>query len=437
MRATEQNTTVRTPKSVDPTWIYLHSATKAPLLTREQEIAVCIRIEEIQRRIGELVFQLPTVVDSLIQIGSIEPDDPQRFEEVFRIAGPAWEDQQTLEKELRHISCQLDDLRECHGAWIEEIQSFSVSSSRGMAASKLHSQKGSVKEAARKTLDAALALPLHPRQIDRLIEIFKREASQSPGMLEDLRRLGHWEHLRNGAREEIIRANVRLVVSIAKGYTSSGMELIDLIQEGNTGLIKAVEHFDHTKGYKFSTYATWWIKQSITRAIGDKGKTIRIPANMLDIVRKVLKASRQYVQYNGCEPTPEDISQLTGISLKKVNMAFEANQDPMSLDAPTDDTESMRLGDAIEDTTAIAPSESTNRRVVRNMLDSVLGSLENKEEEVLRMRFGLDDGRVKTLKETGDKHKISRERVRQIETKAISKLKHPTRSHQLVDLVME
>jgi len=437
MKVTDVNNPVRGAKSVDPTWIYLHSATKAPLLSREEEIAICKRIEEIQRRIGELVFQLPLVMDSLIQIGSIEPNDPQRFEEVFRIAGPAWEDQVTLDAEIKRISELLEELRDDHQAWTDTIQEYSIASSRGTSANKLVNIKTEVRVAATRALRSAQALPLHPRQIDRLIDIFKREASQNPTMLDDLRKLGHWEHLRNGAREEIIRANVRLVVSIAKGYTSSGMELIDLIQEGNAGLIKAVEHFDHTKGYKFSTYATWWIKQSITRAIGDKGKTIRIPANMLDIVRKVMKASRQYVQYNGCEPTPEDISAMTGISLKKVNMAFEANQDPMSLDAPTDDTETMRLGDAIEDETAISPSEGTNQRVLRTMIDNILNGLESKEQEVLRMRFGLDDGRIKTLKETGDRHKISRERVRQIETKAISKLKHPSRARQLMDLVMD
>jgi len=437
MKAIEQTHTNRGAKTVDPTWIYLHSATKAPLLTREEEIAICKRIEEIQRRIGELVFQLPVVVDSLIQIGCIEPNDPQRFEEVFRIAGPAWEDQASLDKELKRITELLEVLRDDHQAWTDSIQEYSIASSRGTPANKLHLIKAEIRSAALKALHSAQALPLHPRQIDRLIDIYKREAGQTPSLLESLRKLGHWEHMRNSAREEIIRANVRLVVSIAKGYTSSGMELIDLIQEGNAGLIKAVEHFDHTKGYKFSTYATWWIKQSITRAIGDKGKTIRIPANMLDIVRKVMKASRQYVQYNGCEPTPEDISAMTGISLKKVNMAFEANQDPKSLDAPTDDTETMRLGDAIEDPNAISPSEGANQRVLRTMIENVLSSLETKEQEVLRMRFGLDDGRIKTLKETGDRHKISRERVRQIETKAISKLKHPSRARPLMDLIMD
>jgi RNA polymerase primary sigma factor len=437
MKQVENNNPVRATKTVDPTWIYLHSATKAPLLTREEEVAICKRIEEIQRRIGELVFQLPVVVDSLIQIGSIEPSDPQRFEEVFRIAGPAWEDPDALDREMQSITRQLEDLRDDHEAWTDTIQEYSIASSRGTPEKKLHDIQCEIQKNALRTLRAAQSLPLHPRQIDRLIEIFKREASQSPAMLDDLRKLGHWEHLRNAAREEIIRANVRLVVSIAKGYTSSGMELIDLIQEGNAGLIKAVEHFDHTKGYKFSTYATWWIKQSMTRAIGDKGKTIRIPANMLDIVRKVMKASRHYVQYNGCEPTPEDIAAMTGISLKKVNMAFEANQDPMSLDAPTDDSESMRLGDAIEDQTVVSPSETSNQRVLRTMIDNVLSGLETKEQEVLRMRFGLDDGRIKTLKETGDRHKISRERVRQIETKAISKLKHPSRARQLMELVMD
>lgn len=437
MKATEQSTVPRANKNLDPTWIYLHSATKAPLLSREEEVAICVRIEEIQRRIGGLVFQLPVVVDSLIQIGSIEHDDPQRFEEVFRISGLACEDQKAMDQELGRISKLLETLSDDLQAWTDTLQEFSIASSRGTSATRLQSIKNEIRTAARSAQNSALALPLHPRQIDRLIEIFKRESGQKPGMLEDLRKLGHWEHLRNSAREELIRANVRLVVSIAKGYTSSGMELIDLIQEGNAGLIKAVEHFDHTKGYKFSTYATWWIKQSITRAIGDKGKIIRIPANMIDIVRKVMRASRQFVQYNGCEPTPEDIAGITGISLKKVNMAFDANQEPMSLDAPIDDSENMRLCDAIEDVSVISPCEGANKEVLRTMIQNVLADLDYKEQEVLRMRFGLDDGRVKTLKETGDRHNISRERVRQIETKAIAKLKHPTRMRQLMDLVMD
>ena len=245
------------------------------------------------------------------------------------------------------------------------------------------------------------------------------------------------ENQRNCAKEKIIKSNLSLVISIAKGYNSTGMEFIDLIQEGNSGLIKAVESFDYSKGFKFSTYATWWIRQAITRAIGNKGKVIRIPANVQEIVRKLYKAQRTYMQKHGNDPSPEDLAKLMKISLDKVVLAIEASQETISLDSYIDDEENSTLGSTIEDPNSLDPTERNYQENVRSELNKILGSLEPKEQEIIAMRFGLDDGVVNTLKDTGEYLNISRERVRQIENKAIQKLKHPSRISHLLKLVID
>ena len=286
-----------------------------------------------------------------------------------------------------------------------------------------------------KLLQADLLKMAESMDVDEPIKMYLREIGQIPLLSYD-EEIEYAQKVLNGdeeAKQKLIESNLRLVVSIAKKHTNRGLKMLDLIQEGNMGLMKAVEKFEYEKGFKFSTYATWWIRQAITRAIADQGRTIRIPVHMIETINKIKKESRIILQETGKEPTAEELSKKLEIPVDKVKNILEMNQDPISLETPVGSEEDSEMGDFVEDDKFLNPYDATTRVLLKEQLDEILKTLNEREEMVLRYRYGLDDGSQKTLEEVGKIFNVTRERIRQIEVKALRKLRHPSRRKKLED----
>ncbi|MBI3088417.1 MAG: RNA polymerase sigma factor RpoD [Candidatus Omnitrophica bacterium] len=418
----------------DPVKMYLRQMGQIPLLTREQELTLAKKIEAAELAFRDKVLRLPFVrrellalIDTLIE-GGLSPedfvkDDPNlRREELVaklvkqrrRFKGVRAKTQ--VRRLLEEFHLTIHAIEWVVGRLEQYLRAVDSVDRQLVQADRL---RGRAKTARRRKLLA--------ERRERL----RRLGAQPEEMRAALKEIRRRDTEYTKAKKELVEANLRLVVSIAKKYTNRGLSFLDLIQEGNIGLMKAVEKFEYRRGYKFSTYATWWIRQAITRAIADQARTIRIPVHMTETINKLVRVSLAIVQETGREPTPEEIAKATGIPVDKVRGILKIAQEPISLQTPIGEDGDTHFGDFIEDKRAVSPANATAYSMLKEQIEDVLTSLSQREQQVLLLRFGLHDGSPRTLEEVGQMFNVTRERVRQIEAKALRKLRHPTRSRRL------